>query len=124
MAYGDEGLFSGSADRTIDQWSLATGYIRCSFLRHDAEITALAICQDGESEFLFTGGKDGAVHAWDLTRKRPMFELGLGDHWYPTALMFVAARMELFILSTVDHEGPPPESVHWKLQSYVFRPQT
>jgi hypothetical protein len=48
---------------------------------------------------LFTGGKDRIVHAWDITRKKGMFKLDVGENQYPASLYFDPDTKQLSILT-------------------------
>jgi WD40 repeat protein len=58
---GDGVLYSASADHTARQWDLAAGKARRMY-QHPDWVRALEV-REG---FLFTGGRDGAVRAWDV----------------------------------------------------------
>jgi WD40 repeat protein len=71
-------LVSGSLDRTIRLWDLATGKERATFRGHATSILSLALAADGRT--LASAGSDGAIKVWDLatgkerlTLKTPAF---------------------------------------------------
>ncbi len=57
-------LYSGSHDRTIRVWDLATGKETLTLRGHDGGIVALALSGDGKR--LASGGYDSAIKVWDL----------------------------------------------------------
>jgi WD40 repeat protein len=56
-------LTTGSRDRTVRIWDLATGSQRHTLTGHTADVTAVAIAADGH--WLATAGADHTVPIWD-----------------------------------------------------------
>jgi hypothetical protein len=91
-------LVSGSRDKTVRIWNMTKGVVEFSLERHDEAVSALEIAEYGGSLFLFTGGQDHIVHAWDLTRKRSMFQLDVGERLVPVGMYFDVGEKELQIV--------------------------
>jgi len=58
-------LFSGSADKTIKIWDLATGKPIRTLTGHSSSVNYLAISPDGKT--LFSGSADKTIKIWNLT---------------------------------------------------------
>jgi hypothetical protein len=118
-------LFSGSKDGTIKQWSVNAQQMKFSLHvvgdTTPSEISSLYVHEWKESPsvqsqiFLFAGHIDGRVRVWDLTAKRPVFELKL-EPVLSTLLCSVAetfqqvfdhaeGRTENQIVSDIDESG-------------------
>ena len=57
---------TGSADRSMRQWDLASGRELRGFLGHSAAVTAIAFASD--PRYLLSGGADRSVRLWDSAR--------------------------------------------------------
>jgi WD40 repeat protein len=88
-------MFSGSADKTIKLWNLTNGVCVMHFERHGGKVTSIAHTKLGSftqisstryGRFLFTGGKDCLVRAWDVRKPAAMFLLEVSDKMTPVAL--------------------------------------
>lgn len=66
-------LFSGSEDRTIIQWDLATGRERLRLRGHEGAVHLLAASPD--SRTLASCDRTNRVWLWDLRSGRPLYEL-------------------------------------------------
>ncbi|OAB59671.1 hypothetical protein AY600_09920 [Phormidium willei BDU 130791] len=60
-------LVSGSRDRTLAVWDLATGELQGVFEGHGGSVTTLAVCPDGDT--VVSGSSDGTVKLWSLRRQ-------------------------------------------------------
>ncbi len=67
VAPDDRHALSGSADRTLRLWDLATGQLLHSFTEHGGPITAVAICPDGRHGL--SGSRDRTLRLWDLEER-------------------------------------------------------
>lgn len=59
---------TGSADRTIKIWNLATGELRLTLTGHIMAVRALAVSP--RHPYLFSGGEDKMVKCWDLEQNK------------------------------------------------------
>ncbi|KAK8808613.1 hypothetical protein WA158_008514 [Blastocystis sp. Blastoise] len=64
----NEWFATGSNDRTIKIWDLASGTLKLTLTGHSHSVRAVAISE--RSPFMFTGGEDKAVKCWDLETNR------------------------------------------------------
>ena len=63
LAFGSAHLFSGSADRTVKCWDVATGQQLHCWGGHRSEIKSIAAASD--SNMLLSGSEDGELRIWD-----------------------------------------------------------
>uniref|UniRef100_A0A8C9SXX5 Pleiotropic regulator 1 n=1 Tax=Scleropages formosus TaxID=113540 RepID=A0A8C9SXX5_SCLFO len=61
---GNEWFVTGSADRTIKIWDLASGKLKLSLTGHISTVRGVAV--SGRSPYLFSCGEDKQVKCWDL----------------------------------------------------------
>jgi WD40 repeat protein len=95
----DSRLFTGSADATIQLWSVQDGVLELQCDRHGGPVTVIAFTVMQGGTFLFTGGHDSMVRAWDCSRKNGMWQLSVGEEMMPIALHFDAREQKLMVLS-------------------------
>ncbi|MFP4652598.1 MAG: hypothetical protein ACLFM4_09275 [Phormidium sp.] len=60
-------LVSGSRDRTLAVWDLATGELLGVLEGHAGSVTTLAVCPDGDT--VVSGSSDGTVKLWSLSQQ-------------------------------------------------------
>lgn len=61
---GNEWFCTGSADRTIKIWDLATGQLKLTLTGHIEQVTGLAVSRD--HPYMFSCGLDKMVKCWDM----------------------------------------------------------
>ncbi|KAK8823710.1 hypothetical protein WA538_000759, partial [Blastocystis sp. DL] len=66
MDVSNEWFATGSADRTIKIWDLASGTLKLTLTGHSHTVRGVAI--SSRSPYLFSCGEDKAVKCWDLER--------------------------------------------------------
>ena len=66
VAYSPDGktLASGSVDKTIKLWSVATGKEQATLKGHMKEVSSVAYSPDGKT--LASGSFDGTIKLWDM----------------------------------------------------------
>jgi WD40 repeat protein len=60
----------GAPDSTVRIWSLETAVAEFVLENHERDMVALACGEYDGTQVLFTGGAEGVIQAWDLTRER------------------------------------------------------
>jgi WD40 repeat protein len=95
----DSRLFTGSADATIQLWSVQDGVLELQCDRHGGAVTVISFTATPFGNFLFTGGRDSMVRAWDCLRKKGMWQLSVGENVIPIALHFDPKTQKLMVLS-------------------------
>ena len=125
VAYSPDGryLASGSSDRLIKVWDIATGGELHSLSGHRGDVTGVAYSADGRS--LVSCGHDGAIQLWHMATGRPLYQLdqlsqkALGLLWSSDRSHLVVALdekpWELLLYDTrqtplkdADASGPAP----------------
>jgi WD40 repeat protein len=103
IGYQGTQLFTGSSDKTIKLWNVSEGVCLKHFERHGGKVTSIGYTESDldKLQFLFTGGKDHFVRAWDLSRDKSMFLLDVGTDMTPVAISFkpVDQYCELSVMS-------------------------
>ncbi|XP_062513721.1 pleiotropic regulator 1-like [Corticium candelabrum] len=64
----NEWFATGSADRTIKIWDLASGTLKLSLTGHISTVRGLAVSE--RQPYLFSGGEDKQVKCWDLEQNK------------------------------------------------------
>ncbi|GJN38442.1 hypothetical protein PR202_gb27480 [Eleusine coracana subsp. coracana] len=65
---GNEWFCTGSADRTIKIWDLASGTLKLTLTGHIEQVRGLAVSQ--RHTYLFSAGDDKQVKCWDLEQNK------------------------------------------------------
>lgn len=65
---GNEWFATGSADRTIKIWDLASGQLKLTLTGHIEQVTGLAI--SARHPYMFSCGLDKTVKCWDLEQNK------------------------------------------------------
>jgi hypothetical protein len=130
LPYRTDQVFSGSIDKTIKLWNVTTGQLLFAFHRHDMAVSTLHLKQWKDANempegiLLFSGGQDSTVRAWDIWRKRSIFEISVEGDLCPTAINFIPEANELSVLALPIAEGPrdgrPSAADLGQLQLYKF----
>jgi hypothetical protein len=95
----DSRLFTGSTDATIQLWSVQDGVLELQCDRHGGPITVISVAETTFGTFLFTGGYDSMIRAWDCSRKKGMWQLEIGNEMIPFAIHFDPKTQKLMVLS-------------------------
>ena len=69
-------VVSGSADRTLKVWDLATGKCRATFVGHTDRVWGVAVTPDGKT--VVSGSKDKMLKVWDIETGR--WKAAFKDH--------------------------------------------
>lgn len=65
---GNERFCTGSADRTIEIWDLASGALKLTLTGHVGQVRGLVVSQ--RHPYLFSAGDDKVVKCWDLEQNK------------------------------------------------------
>jgi len=55
---------SGSNDKTVRVWDLASGEVLLELMSHGGDVQSVAFSRDGE--YIVSGGEDGIVRVWNV----------------------------------------------------------
>ena len=81
-------LATGSADKTVRLWELATGRLTASLVGHTDLVVAVTFSSD--SRWLATGGADKTARLWDVATGKPLATLEGHTRHYVTSVAFSA----------------------------------
>src|SRR5919199_425449 len=98
-------LASGSDDKTIKIWQLATGQELCTLRGHSKAVCAIAISPDGE--ILASGSEDKTIKLWQLSKGMQIGTLTLGN-WFSKdsgCVYSVAMSPQEQMLASLDNSG-------------------
>ena len=105
MEPGNEWFVTGSGDRVIKIWDLASGTLKLSLTGHIS--TVRGVCVSPRQPYLFSVGEDKQVKCWDLeyNKVRRTF-------------------LTIFTCNTISHlfstSNDPSESIVYQLISIIF----
>ena len=68
ISHDDRYVFSGSVDKSLKQWELATGQCINTFEGHLATVSCVRISGDGR--WAISAGSDTTLRLWDLSSKQ------------------------------------------------------
>lgn len=79
LALSKDGKFlvSGSADKTVKLWEVATGRVRKTFVGHTGSVSGVAIAPD--TRWIVSGSEDRTIRFWDVAAGKERQNLGHGD---------------------------------------------
>jgi serine/threonine protein kinase/WD40 repeat protein len=86
FAPGGERAFSGSMDKTIRRWDLATGKEEQKYEGHTGWAWGVAVSADGR-RLLSAGGYDGTIRLWDINQGQELLKVeNKGSSVYQVAI--------------------------------------
>jgi len=91
---GNEWFATGSADRTIKIWDLASGQLKLTLTGHVEQVTGLAISD--RSPYMFSCGLDKTVKCWDLEQNKVIRSY----HGHLSGVYSIALHPKLDVLFT------------------------
>jgi pleiotropic regulator 1 len=91
---GNEWFVTGSGDRTIKVWDVASGQLRLTLTGHIEQVTGLAISD--RSPYMFSCGLDKMVKCWDLEQNKVIRNY----HGHLSGVYSIALHPTLDILAT------------------------
>jgi pleiotropic regulator 1 len=91
---GNEWFVTGSGDRTIKVWDVASGQLRLTLTGHIEQVTGLAISE--RSPYMFSCGLDKMVKCWDLEQNKVIRNY----HGHLSGVYSIALHPTLDILAT------------------------
>ncbi|KAG2495473.1 hypothetical protein HYH03_006418 [Edaphochlamys debaryana] len=91
---GNEWFATGSADRTIKIWDLASGQLKLTLTGHIEQVTGLAI--SNRHPYMFSCGLDKMVKCWDLEQNKVIRSY----HGHLSGVYSIALHPQLDILMT------------------------
>ncbi len=96
---GNKWFATGSADRTIKIWDLASGTLKLTLTGHIATVRAVAV--SARSPFLFSAGEDKQVKCWDLEQNKVVRHF----HGHLSGVYTAALHPRLDLLVTAGRDG-------------------
>ncbi|MCJ1449640.1 MAG: pre-mRNA-splicing factor prp46 [Stictis urceolatum] len=96
---GNEWFASGSGDRTIKIWDLATGSLRLTLTGHISTVRGLAVSP--RHPYLFSCGEDKKVKCWDLETNKVIREY----HGHLSGVYTLSLHPALDVLVTGGRDG-------------------
>lgn len=98
---GNQWFASGSADRTIKLWDLATGTLKLTLTGHIGAVRGLVVSE--RHPYLFSVGEDKQVKCWDLEQNRVVRQY----HGHLSGVQCVALHPVLDVLVTGGRDCAP-----------------
>lgn len=98
---GNNWFASGSADRTIKIWDLATGTLKITLTGHISAVRALQVSD--RHPYLFSAGEDKMVKCWDLEQNKVVRQY----HGHLSGVQCLALHPTLDVLVTGGRDACP-----------------
>lgn len=99
MDVSNKWFATGSADRTIKIWDLASGTLKLTLTGHIATVRAVAV--SARSPYLFSAGEDKQVKCWDLEQNKVVRHF----HGHLSGVYAAALHPRLDLLVTAGRDG-------------------
>jgi len=96
---GNEWFCTGSADRTIKIWDLASGTLKTSFTGHISTVRGLVVSD--RHNYLFSCGEDKMVKCWDLEQNKAIRYY----HGHLSGIYAIALHPKLDLLVTTGRDS-------------------
>ncbi|GAB0096310.1 pleiotropic regulator 1 [Sergentomyia squamirostris] len=96
---GNEWFATGSADRVIKIWDLASGKLKLSLTGHVSTVRGLAV--SGRHPYLFSCGEDRQVKCWDLEYNKVIRHY----HGHLSAVYSMALHPSIDVLATAGRDS-------------------
>lgn len=96
---GNQWFATGSADRTIKTWDLATGILKLTLTGHISTVRGLALSE--RHPYMFSVAEDKTVKCWDLERNRVIRNY----HGHLSGVYAVALHPTLDVLFTAGRDA-------------------
>lgn len=96
---GNEWFCTGSADRTIKIWDLASGTLKTSFTGHVSTVRGLVVSD--RHNYLFSCGEDKMVKCWDLEQNKAIRYY----HGHLSGIYGIALHPKLDLLVTTGRDS-------------------
>ena len=129
VAAGPERLISGSHDKFVRRWNIKQARTEALFCGHEAGLAALLYPAPRKTQMLFSSGRDGYLHLWDITKAKLLMKIHVvgseeSERYHATCISYDPETNKIVFIAAPDEKSngmdPSFRETKTEIQTYQF----